>query len=134
MDTQSLYNILYISLDWHPARIKTFAELIWGIVKSKTVTIKELAMTVSSKGNLHAKITKVDRLLLGQMMNFINIGKIIVKLLNSSGKLKIAIDRTNWQFGIRHLNFFVAAIVYGNISIPVAWLLLDKKGNSSTTE
>jgi hypothetical protein len=32
------------------------------------------------------------------------------------------------------LNFFVATIVYGNISIPIAWLLLDKKGNSSTNE
>jgi len=91
-------------------------------------------MTVSSKGNLHAKITKVDRLLLGQSMNFINIGKIIVKLIVLTGKVKIAIDRTNWQFGSSNLNFFVAAIVYGNISIPIAWLLLDKKGNSSTLE
>jgi len=134
MDTQSLYNILYIFLDWHPARIKTFAELIWGLVRSKTVRIKDLAMTVSSKGNLHAKITKVERLLLEQTINFISIGKIIVKLIGQKGIFKIAIDRTNWQFGIKNLNFFVATIIYDNISMPIAWLLLDKKGNSSTDE
>ncbi|WP_250311242.1 hypothetical protein [Rickettsia endosymbiont of Oedothorax gibbosus] len=51
-----------------------------------------------------------------------------------TGKISLAIDRTSWQFGIKNLNFFVATIVYGNISIPIAWLLLDKKGNSSTNE
>ncbi len=52
MDSQSLYQILYIFLDWHPARIKTFAELICAVVKAKTVRIKELALYVASKGNL----------------------------------------------------------------------------------
>ena len=61
-------------------------------------------------------------------------GKIIIKLLCISGRVKIAIDRTNWQFGKSNLNFFVAAVVFGNISLPIAWLLLDKKGNSSTDE
>ncbi len=32
------------------------------------------------------------------------------------------------------MNFFVAAVIYGNISVPIAWLLLDKKGNSATNE
>ncbi|GFQ79391.1 IS4 family transposase [Trichonephila clavata] len=67
-------------------------------------------------------------------MCFISLGKIIVKLLCLTGKISLAIDRTSWQFGIKNLIFFVATIVYGNISIPIAWLLLDKKGNSSTNE
>lgn len=134
MNTQSLYEILYIFLSWHPARIKTFTELIWGMVQTKTVRLKELALYVASKGNLHAKIVKIERLFLQQTICFVAMGKIIVKLLNQTGKVKIAIDRTNWQFGSSNLNFFVAAIVYGNISIPIAWLLLDKKGNSSTKE
>ncbi len=134
MDTQSLYSILYTFLDWHPARIATFGDLIWGVVKAKTVKIKELAIHVSSKGNLHAKIVRIERLLLEQEINFTVIGKIIVKLMQPLGKLMIAIDRTNWKFGSSNLNFFVAAVVYGSITIPIAWLLLDKKGNSSTAE
>lgn len=134
METQSLYEVLYTFLDWHPARIKTFTELIWGVVKSRTVRIKELAIYVASNGELHAKIIKVERLFLLQTICFITIGKVIVKLLNQTAKVNIAIDRTNWQFGSNNFNFFVAAVIYGNISIPVAWLLLDKKGNSSTLE
>lgn len=53
MNTQSLYEILYIFLSWHPARIKTFTELIWAMVQTKTVRLKELALYVASKGNLY---------------------------------------------------------------------------------
>ena len=134
MEIRSLPKLLYIFLDWHPARIKTFSGLILAVVKAKTVRIKELAMHIESEGNLHAKIIKVERLFLKQIVDFVNIGKIILNLLNNPGKLRIAIDRTNWQFGNKDLNFFVAAIVYGNISIPITCLLLDKKGNSSTDE
>ena len=79
-------------------------------------------------------IVKIERLLLLQTICFVGIGKIIIKLVGIRGNLKVVIDRTNWQFGKSNLNFFVAAIIYGNISIPIAWLLLDKKGNSSTDE
>ena len=134
MENQSLYSILYIFLDWHPARIKTFADLIWAVIKSRTVKLKELAVYVESKGGLRAKISKIERLFLKQDINLVCFGKIMLKLLNSEGKLKLAIDRTNWQFGKKNLNFFVAAVIYGNISVPIAWLLLDKKGNSATDE
>ncbi len=134
MDNQSLHDLLYRFLDWHPARIRTFTDLIWGVIKTKTVKVKELAIHVGSKGGLRGKISKVERLFLEQVINFICFGKIMVKLLGCDGKIKLAIDRTNWQFGEKNLNFFVAAVVYGNISVPIAWLLLNKKGNSATDE
>lgn len=134
MNSEPLHKVLYTFLDWHPARIKTFAELIFAVVKAKTVTLKELAVYVGSKGNLHARIVKLERLFLLQDMDFADLGKIIIKLLGLQASVRIAIDRTNWQFGTKNLNFFVAAVVWGNISIPLVWLLLDKKGNSSTSE
>ena len=81
MDTQSLYETLYIFLDWHPARIQTFGELIWSVVQTRTVRLKELALHVTSKGNLHAKIVKIERLFLSQAISVVCMGKIIIKLL-----------------------------------------------------
>lgn len=37
MNTQSLYEILCIFLDWHPAQIKIFAELICAVTRVKTI-------------------------------------------------------------------------------------------------
>ena len=82
MENQSLYSILYIFLDWHPARIKTFADLIWAVIKSRTVKLKELAVYVESKGGLRAKISKIERLFLKQNINLVCFGKIMLKLLN----------------------------------------------------
>lgn len=134
MNSQSLQDILYSFFDWHPARIQTYAELVFGVINSKTVRIKDLALHVKSKGDLHAKIVKVERLLLNQEIDFTALGQIIEKLLELPQKIRIAIDRTNWKFGKENLNFFVASIIVGNISIPISWLMLDKKGNSSTEE
>jgi hypothetical protein len=48
MGNQSLHDILYILLDWRPARIRTFTDLIWGVIQARTVKIKELAIYVGS--------------------------------------------------------------------------------------
>ena len=125
---------IYTNFDWHPARIKLFGELIFAIIQAKTVRLKELALYISSKGEMKARVTKIERLLLGQEIDYVLIGKLIIRLLGEFCKLVIVIDRTNWQFGKSELNFFVAAVILGNISIPIAWMLLDKKGNSNTEE
>ena len=46
----------------------------------------------------------------------------------------LAMDRTNWQWGKKNLNILVLAVVYKGVAIPVYWLLLNKRGNSSTRE
>jgi len=58
--------MLYIFLDWHLARIKTVADLIWG--GSKQRQIKELAIYIGSEGRLRGKISKIERLFLNQFI------------------------------------------------------------------
>ena len=94
MDNQSLCKLLYRFLDWHPARITTFVELILAIIKARTVRIKELATHTSLRGSLKAKIKRIGRLLFGQSIDMTAIGKLVTSLLNIEGKVKIAIDRT----------------------------------------
>ena len=43
-------------------------------------------------------------------------------------------DRTNWKWGKKNINILVLAVVYKGVAIPVYWLLLNKRGNSSTRE
>ena len=57
------------------------------MVQTKTVRLKELALYVASKGNLHAKIVKIERLFLQQTICFVAMGKIIVKLLKEASPI-----------------------------------------------
>ena len=43
-------------------------------------------------------------------------------------------DRTNWQWGKKNINILMLSITYKGIAIPLFWSLLDKKGNSNTSE
>lgn len=43
-------------------------------------------------------------------------------------------DRTNWQWGKKNINILMLSITYIGIAIPLFWSLLDKKGNSNTSE
>src|SRR5579862_6944166 len=134
MEIQALRKLAFKHLDWHPARVRLYCELIMAVIQVGTVTHKELAKPVSTKGKLRAKISKIERFFLEQKIDYTAIGQFIKALLPPGEKLKIAIDRTNWQFGKSNLNFLVASVIYSAISIPIAWLMLDKKGNSNTKE
>ena len=46
----------------------------------------------------------------------------------------VTIDRTQWSFGRTCFNIFVLGIVYNGVAFPVAWTMLDKKGNSNSQE
>jgi len=46
----------------------------------------------------------------------------------------LTFDRTNWKWGKKNINILMLAIAYKGIAIPVYWILLNKKGNSSTRE
>ncbi len=43
-------------------------------------------------------------------------------------------DRTNWKWGKKDINILFLGIVYRGIAIPIYWLVLNKRGNSSTRE
>jgi transposase len=43
-------------------------------------------------------------------------------------------DRTNWRWGKKDINILVLAVAYKGAAIPIYWMLLNKKGNSSTLE
>lgn len=62
---------------------------------------------------------------------------ILDRVPKPKGGYSLAMDRTNWKFGRRHLNFLVIAIIVGKVSIPIAWSVLPqatKRGNSNTAQ
>lgn len=46
----------------------------------------------------------------------------------------LCVDRTNWKFGKININILMFAVADMGLAIPLAFILLDKRGNSNTTE
>ena len=57
-----------------------------------------------------------------------------MKLLKIEPPFVIAIDRTEWQLGGRWINVLMLSVGYKNISIPLFWTVLEKKGCSDNAE
>ncbi|PTT73232.1 hypothetical protein DD829_20145 [Chryseobacterium sp. HMWF035] len=58
----------------------------------------------------------------------------IFSILPEKGNLVLVLDRTNWKFGSSNINILMLGIYYKNIAIPIMFRILDKRGNSDTTE
>ncbi len=57
-----------------------------------------------------------------------------LKLLKIEPPFVIAIDRTEWQLGKSWVNVLMLSAGYKNISIPLFWIVLEKKGCSDNNE
>ena len=55
-------------------------------------------------------------------------------LLKISGKLKVAIDRTEWKFGKVWVNILTVSVVYKRVAIPIMWQTVNQKGNARASE
>lgn len=59
---------------------------------------------------------------------------VIIHLFGQTEQAHLAIDRTDWKIGSRHINLLVIGIVYKGICIPLVWQDLGRKGNSNAQQ
>ncbi len=55
-------------------------------------------------------------------------------MLNLRGPRFLALDRTNWKLGRTDIHVLVLAIVTPRFKVPIMWILLRHRGNSSTSQ
>jgi hypothetical protein len=60
---------------------------------------------------------------------------LLVFCLGSKGKIRLCIDRTEWDFGNRQINILMVIACYGERQVPLYWELLDNQsGNSGAAD
>lgn len=134
MKIEVLSQIILKHIKMHSARLSFFAQMVMSVIKTGKVSLKRLVEEIAGEATLESKIRKAQKFFKDQKLDMISGGKLIVEILGIIGKVKIVLDRTNWDYGKTTINYFVASIVLGNMAIPIYWIPLDKKGNSSTKE
>jgi len=127
---------LNIQLGWHPSRAKCFFEMAIGIIQSRSVQTQRIAAHFKDDTSLEGRIQRIYRFYVEQE---ISSSTFVLAILQCLGLLDIALnlvlDRTNWEFGEKSINYLVLAVqVQGFGAIPLVWTELSKKGNSNTGE
>lgn len=136
---QSLSKCLSLSLEGHISLWRTRREtLVWLvalIIQTGTVSLWRLAGHVDTRAKTLSVHRRFERFFQHVHLDEASMARLIVHIMGLKDKpWHLALDRTNWKFGRRHINILMLGVVHGKVCIPLFWVLLDKAGNSNAKE
>ena len=121
-------------LAWHGARLGFLAMFLIALFRVKTVNLAELATGFIGQAQTDSYYKRLQRFFRHFELNYYELAKVVVKLMDIPEPWVLSLDRTNWQFGQTTFNILTLGIVHQGVAFPVLWWMLDQKGNSNTDE
>ncbi len=115
------------------ARKKFMLNFAIGIILSKNVHVSDVVIHFDPNVELASHIRKAERFFNEYQLDYIQLSVLLLCFL-PPGRIHIAIDRTNWKFGAQNINFLTITALCQGVGVPLLFELLDKKGNSNTSE
>ena len=131
---KQLIKIIQVHLNTNKIRSEFIALFLTSLIKVRSVNLADIATLFKVTNKFESNYRRIQRYFNEYMMNFTMIGKMLISLLPKERKFIVAIDRTNWDFGKTPINIMLISVIYKNISFPVCWKLLRKKGHSNYIE
>src|SRR3989338_1492903 len=120
---------------WNKARMTCFVKMLLALIVTRATNLNKLACAFASDAQQSSRYRRLQRFFSNFIIDYDMIAGFIFKIFFvANEKWYLAIDRTNWQWGKTDINILTLAIVFKGTAIPVYWELLDKKGNSDTSE
>ena len=78
--------------------------------------------------------SRIQRFFTEFSIDFDVIARLLIAIIPIKGPYQLSLDRTNWKFAGVNFNILCLTIVADNISLPILWTMLDKRGNSNQEE
>lgn len=108
--------------------------MILGAMESGNVHQIDLARYISTE-NPESALRRVERFFQHQVLNFTDAARCMVAFLRFEGKFDLCLDRTNWKFGEKDINYLVLSWrINQSVTLPLLAVELNKAGNSNTQE
>jgi hypothetical protein len=112
------------------ARKKFIAAFLLGLIDSRKVQFKEIAMHIDSEAKLESIERKVQSFFKEFTFDYDKVCLLLLMFL-PKGKVDLCIDRTEWDFGKYQCNILMIVAKCGSIGIPLRWKMLDNKSGNS---
>jgi hypothetical protein len=129
-----LRNALRPHLSWHGARLSFLAAFLIALLRVKTINFAELSTAFSGKAQTDSHYKRLQRFFRQYEVDYAEIAQTVVALMSIPEPWVLSIDRTEWKFGKCIFNVLMLGIVHEGVAFPIAWTLLDKRGNSNRHE
>jgi hypothetical protein len=116
------------------ARVKLICLFISTLCKVKTINYDRLASGFDSHANKASSYRRIQRFMADFYFPMKIVSRLIFNLLPEKTNLTLVLDRTNWKFGTKNINLLMLGVSYKNVAFPLMFKMLDKRGNSHTSE
>ena len=122
-------------LGWGKPRLDCFIGMLLALLRIQRMDLSRLALAMESDADVSSRYRRLQRFFREVHVDYDALARFIMNLFGFEQQaFYLTLDRTNWQWGKQNLNFLTLGIVYKGAAIPIYWLVLNKKGNSSQRE
>jgi hypothetical protein len=121
---------------WNLARCRCLANIVIGILASRSVKLDDLAAHVPGRAQFSSKTRRMQYFFQRFEMAFASVALLVIAMLGClpGEKWLLALDRTNWERRGKSVNLLTLAVCLGDVAIPLFWEDLGRKGNSKTRQ
>lgn len=117
------------------ARKKFIFSFVLGLIKSRKVQFCEVAEYLNEKAKTACNEVRIQDFFRQAKLDYGQVAMLLCLFLPRKGKVRLSIDRTEWDFGKCQVNILMVLASQGKVQVPLYWSLLDNKsGNSSTRD
>ena len=116
------------------ARIRLLCLVIIALCKVRSVNYSKLSTAFDNCANASSNFRRIQRFMEKVDLPMMVVAKFIFQILPNKDSVVLLLDRTNWKLGNKNINILMLAISYKNVSFPLMFKILDKRGNSSSQE
>lgn len=117
------------------SRKKFIGLFILALIKSRNVQFCEVAQHLNDEAKLSSNEVRIQDFFREVDIDYFCAALLLLQLLPPKKKLRLCIDRTEWDFGSCQTNILMVVVGCGDYQLPLYWELLDNKsGNSSTQD
>lgn len=116
------------------SRLETLACLVIAMVSGRTVNLTHAACHLPGQALHASRYRRLQRFFQHVRLDQDVVAQMVVRMLNLSRPIPLALDRTNWKIGSRDINILVLAVVTRRFRVPLMWTLLTHQGNSDTQQ
>lgn len=116
-------------------RLVMMSKLILAVLQMCTVNYARLALVINRLVQLGSNFKRIQRFM--KQYRFCQRSYVRFAWAHYGNKghwIALTMDRTNWKFGRVNINILMIGISWRGTAIPLVWMLLDKRGNSSVEE
>jgi Transposase DDE domain len=111
--------------------------LILGIIKSRKVQFPAIAEAIKTEGDteqVKSIIHRIEDFFREVLFDYAQVAALLISCLDRRNKIRLCIDRTEWDFGKCQVNILMITAGDGKMTIPLYWELLDNKSGNSNAK